>query len=411
MGRCFCLLLVVLLATPSDALAQTLPKTFGDLVFEESGKLAVGTILALLTAVLGWTVGIAVTARWELAKKRMEADVALAREFHEAVAGFKSIGREWGTLRDRINAAKEPAERVAHETARDDLRKRAIAVEQQLEGILLKVATDPIGPLIPPHDGLGRSGRKEAIDIDKRLQTLGLLRVGFRLLREGIDDQYTKPPSFGDAEWWLTNRLFADTAHWLFVRQLVTVHQPSSDGAGVERFLRILSCRTIDFELAAGRLDQSSKSFKSSRRDDRKVDRMGKSEHLVEGGLIEMPPQGFKRLSAERQLEKVDAMAAVARKDGAAFHVVPADNPIRLYLTTETGTEVLNPGDSLPKGVCKDGGTKWAWEILQWSQSSTTRSHLFRIATEEVVSPLPATEEKPTDRQETVRNTSLVRHP
>ena len=405
MAKHFCLLFVLLVA-PTDALAES----FGDLVFAESGKLAVGVILALLTAVLGWTVGVAVTARWELAKKRMEADVALAQEFHEAVAGFKSIGREWGTLRDRINAVTEPAERVAHDVVRDDLRKRAIAVEQQLEGILLKVSTDPIGPLVPPHDGLGRRGRQHTIDIDKRLEMLGLLRVGFRLLREGIDEQYTKPPSFGDAEWWLMNRLFADTAQWLFERQAVTVDQPKSEGTGVERFLRIIAYRTIDYELAAGRLDQSSKSFKASRRADRKADRTGKSEHLAEGGCIEMPPQGFKKLSTERQLEKVVAMATVARNNGATFHVVPADNPIRLYLTTETGTKVLNAGDPLPKGVCKDGGTKWAWEILQWSQSSTTRDHLFRIATEEIVRSLPATEEKPTDRQETAYNTPATAH-
>lgn len=209
---------------------------------KEAPKLVSTMLAALFVAWLGWRVTSGVTARWDLQKKRAELDITLAKEFYKVIGDFKSIARGWQALGTRPQPASAMATWKDQYTA---LVSRAIAAESDVEAILLKLASEFSGEEEQtPHER------------EQRLHSAGLLRAAFRNLREAIEEKRADLPGYGDAEFWLFNRVAGEISKIVFARAARTPRRPDAPppGQGAKEYLQMLSYRTSDLQAAAAHL-------------------------------------------------------------------------------------------------------------------------------------------------------------
>jgi hypothetical protein len=120
--------------------------------------------VAILTAAAGWIVGNALTARWDLYKKRRELDLASLDKFYNLYGEFFEIWKSWNTIvRQKIAAPSSLTDE------RWNLLQRAAGSEGRLEALLVKITSER---------ELNRS----------EVEVLACLRQAHQSLRESIRD-------------------------------------------------------------------------------------------------------------------------------------------------------------------------------------------------------------------------------
>jgi hypothetical protein len=146
----------------------------------------VKTVIALLALAL---VGQRVIAHWDIRKKRLELDIAVANQFHQLYGEFKTVWRLWKAFKDN-KGIKFP------DDTRAELLKRATSAESGVEAITVKLATE-----------------RSLSETD--LETLGLFRQAFQLVREAIRYDQQLNWQYNSPEYLLFNDLASDVARMI----------------------------------------------------------------------------------------------------------------------------------------------------------------------------------------------------
>jgi hypothetical protein len=125
------------------------------------------TGLACLLLILGWIFGQRVIAYWDIKKKRQELDIATAMQFHKLYGEFKEVSRLWRAF---TFVGQRDKEIIFPESFVMELLRRATAAEGNVEGIIVKLAS-------------------ERVLLLEDLKTLGLFRQAYQKLREAVGKQ------------------------------------------------------------------------------------------------------------------------------------------------------------------------------------------------------------------------------
>lgn len=213
----------------------------------------------LLTALLAWIVGLRLAALWDVRKKRSELNLLLTQELNKVIAEFKTIGREREALEKieaTVEAATQSAGTAAPASRLDEIWKsrlglvsRAIAAESSLEAILLKM----VGEM--EDAGLQNLQAEElASERARQIRIMGLTRVAFRRMREDLVSGSTRSPGYGEASYWLFNRLASDLTSIVAARATLPRWRPRQGRrvvpfAASESYLKVLAYRTVDLHM------------------------------------------------------------------------------------------------------------------------------------------------------------------
>jgi hypothetical protein len=382
------------------------PKPFGQLMVDALPATIAGLIAAVVGALLAWTVGLRLSAGWDIRKKRAEFDQLLVQEFNKVVAEFKAIGREREVLKSRLadtqNATAE--KQKAFEDARYELVKRAVATESTLETILLRLLSDLETWLIT--QGVTDAQKQEARE--QQLRTMGLFRVAFRNLREAVAEGSHVTPGFNDPELWLFNRLAAELSGFIYERatapslpsfwrpwQITSVLAKPDPAA----YLRLIAYRTADLRTAVASIVPDLALLDSHRRQGRYAQRRKNIEGLFDTTRFKLfeSPAGRVEGDATLVIQFIDQapddnrdIAAVADRlfqsmPTLAYFMGVSDGPSRLVLVKRGGalrtlTELDPLPDDLPYAT-KPASPCLAVAILAWYQSQEMTDAIGAIAT------------------------------
>jgi hypothetical protein len=133
-----------------------------NLLIEASIKAIPTAIIAALTLLGGWFVTHRISARWDLWRKRRELDLAAITQFYATYGEFFSIWKLWASHPEKDGQVQaSPEQRLG-------LLERAAAMEGELEGLLVKLATE-----------------RDICETDRVL--LARFREGLQCMRESIE--------------------------------------------------------------------------------------------------------------------------------------------------------------------------------------------------------------------------------
>jgi hypothetical protein len=99
-------------------------------------KFGFNLVLAVVTASLGWFVGLRLTISWNLRQKRRELDLDIVQQLHAIYGEFKEVIKAW-----RL-AMRGSQDFTFPSTLRWELLARACALEAKYETILIKMASE-----------------------------------------------------------------------------------------------------------------------------------------------------------------------------------------------------------------------------------------------------------------------------
>jgi hypothetical protein len=221
---------------------ESFVSTLSEATAMEAPKLVSTLLAAVFAAWLALRVTSRVTASWDLRKKRAEFDIMLGKEFYKVVGDFKAVARDWQAL----GAQPRPANTIA--TWREKhaaMISRAIAAESDMEAILLKLVSEISG-----------EENVSILERERRFHAAGLMRAAFRNLREAIEQRDTDLPGYGEAEFWLFNRIAGEMSKVVYGRAAHAPRKADSPPPDTyaKEYLRILAYRTSDLQASAARL-------------------------------------------------------------------------------------------------------------------------------------------------------------
>jgi len=116
--------------------------------------------VSMLTLLLGWFVGLGITAKWTLRQKRRELELSAASELYRLYGEFFAVWKLWNYVRSGVVAPED-------KDARWELLQRAAALDGGFEALLVKLSSERV---ISQHEA----------------ESAGLLRQGFQQLRQSI---------------------------------------------------------------------------------------------------------------------------------------------------------------------------------------------------------------------------------
>jgi len=142
--------------------------------FWDSPTILLEVIKGLVAAsllLLTWFVGQRIITFWDLQKKRQEIDLQISTQFQELYGEFKEVTKLWRVFFKKTYDDKYSKDKYKDLPFPDDLRwellTRAVAAENKLDAILIKLATE-----------------RELSDDE--LTTLGLFRQDYQTMRAAI---------------------------------------------------------------------------------------------------------------------------------------------------------------------------------------------------------------------------------
>ncbi|MET3934841.1 hypothetical protein [Arthrobacter sp. OAP107] len=140
------------------------------LVRDETAKAIPNAFTGLILLALGWLVTSRVTAFWDRRKKESELSLAALERFYGLYGEFFAVWKIWEDLQPK-GALLEPEQAKD----RDDLLKRAAAVEGNYESLIVKLIVErDLGPQDLKNLAYFREGLqclRESIEADKSLRT------------------------------------------------------------------------------------------------------------------------------------------------------------------------------------------------------------------------------------------------
>lgn len=99
-------------------------------------KVLTPVIVAIITLLGGWLVGMRIADRWDHVKKQRDLDLAALAEFYRVYGEFVAVWKAWAAVKDQRLEIK-----VSDDTPWK-LLERAVAVEGSLEALVVKIAAE-----------------------------------------------------------------------------------------------------------------------------------------------------------------------------------------------------------------------------------------------------------------------------
>ena len=172
-------------------------------------------------------VGQRVIAYWDIRKKRLELDITAANQFHQLYGEFKTVWRLWKIFNDNTDVQFP-------DDTRAELLKRATTAESGIEAITVKLATE------------------RALS-DSEINTLGLFRQAYQLVREAIRYDQSLNWQWNSPEYVLFNNLASDVARMISSNE--KIKRPTSDKARIN-FQKITRIRREAWEAEISQVQQ-----------------------------------------------------------------------------------------------------------------------------------------------------------
>jgi hypothetical protein len=170
-------------------------------------------LVGLLLLLLGWAVGLRLTAAWNHWQKRRELDLMSARRFYELYGEYLTIWRLWKVFKapERYKQRPPYPDRMPFE-----LFERACRAEGEIEAILVKIASER---------------RLE----EEEWHELALFRQSFQQLRQSIRDGDSVDWSWDSPEYRLFKRLASTVGHILYSRREAPARSPEAAQLNLRR--------------------------------------------------------------------------------------------------------------------------------------------------------------------------------
>lgn len=378
-------------------------KSFGQLLVEALPGAIIGLAAAIVGTLLAWTIGLRLSAGWDMRKKRAEFDQALVQEFNKVVAEFKAVSREREILNRVAGTPNISADQQkAVEETRRDLIKRAVAAESTLETIILRLLSE-MDSWLAGHGGLRE--QKEAAR-ERQLRLMGLLRLSFRNLREAVAAAAPTAPAFGDPELWMFNRLAADLSGLIYEQASapslppfwkpwqITSTLAKPDPAA---YLRLIAYRTTDLRAAVASIMPDLALFNSRRSEARRAGRKDNIERLFVAGNIKLLDKVTDDIEdavslaiqfIDQAADRDPAIAALAsgvftRRRNLKYFMSISDGPPRIVLVQPGGAQqTFAELDVLPTDLPYAPGASYLGAaILTWQQSPAMIDAINSMAT------------------------------
>lgn len=379
-------------------------KSFDQLMVEALPGAITGLVAAIIGTLLAWTIGLRLSAGWDMRKKRAEFDQALVQEFNKVVAEFKAVGREREILNARVAGTQNPSadQQKAVDEIRRDLIKRAVAAESALETIFLRLLSE-MDSWLAAHGG--SQAQREAAR-ERQLRLMGLFRVAFRNLREAVAAAESRAPAFGDPELWLFNRLAAELSGLIYEQattpSLPPFWKPWEITSTLARpdpaaYLRLIAYRTADLRAAAASIMPDLALFNSRRSEARRVWRKDNIARLFVADSIKLLDRTTDAIEdtvtlAIQFIEQAPgrdpeiatrASGVFAPRQNLKYFMSISDAPPRIVLAKPDGTQhTFTELDVLPADLpYMPGASNMGAAILTWQQSAAMIGAIDAIAT------------------------------